>query len=83
MEAIKGIFDKVDQLLSSYLQPVIDKITQFLGNGAYTVIAVIALFAGLLILIGLFRWLRKAPKLFFFLVFVFGLVVVVWHFWGK
>lgn len=78
MGFIKEIFTKVDGILNTYMQPIVDKVVAFLTNGSNTVIAVIGVFAALLILIGLIRWLRKAPKLFIFVVLIFGLVVGAW-----
>ena len=78
MEFLRELFVKANDFLSQYLAPVIDKINQFLQSGEYAVMGVVGLLVGLFILIGLFRWLRKAPKVFFLVVILFGLVVVLW-----
>lgn len=77
MGFIRDYFVKANDFLRGYFAPIIDKIVQFLQTEEYAVIGVISLFVGLLILIGLFRWLRKTPKLFLFIVIIFALVITL------
>lgn len=78
MGFIRDLFVKANDFLQQYMAPVLDKIIQFLSNEEYAVIGVIGLFTAILILIGLFRWLRKAPKFFFIVLIIFALAVVLW-----
>jgi hypothetical protein len=78
MGFIRDLFIKANDFLKQYMGPILDKINQFLQSEEYAVIGVIGLFVVILVLIGLFRWLRKAPKLFFIIVILFTLVVVLW-----
>jgi ABC-type bacteriocin/lantibiotic exporter with double-glycine peptidase domain len=78
MGFIRDLFIKANDFLKQYMGPILDKINQFLQSEEYAVIGVIGLFVVILVLIGLFRWLRKAPKLFFIIVILFALVVVLW-----
>ncbi len=75
MEKIYEILAKADQIAGKLLEPIINKLIQFFSSGEYTAIAAIGLFLALIILVGLITWIRKAPKLFFFLLLVFSAVV--------
>jgi hypothetical protein len=78
MDFIRDLFTKLDAKIGGYLNPILAKIAAFLESGRTTVIAVIMVFMAIVVLIGLFRWLRKAPKMFIFAVIVFGLVIGAW-----
>ena len=78
MGFIRDLFVKANDFLQQYMAPIIDKINQFLTSEEYAVIGVIGFFVALLVLIGLFRWLRKAPKFFFIVLILFAIVVVLW-----
>ncbi|HBP26090.1 MAG TPA: hypothetical protein DD618_03970 [Acholeplasmatales bacterium] len=82
MQVIKDLFTKIDGILSTYLDPIVNKIITFLQNTGDTVLALIILFAAILILIGLIRWLKHF-KLFLFVVILFGIVIAVWYFFGR
>ena len=43
----------------------------------YLVIGAILFFVTFVLLVGLIRWLRKAPKLFFFILILVGIVVTL------
>lgn len=78
MEFIREYIEKANAFLEQYIAKAIDKIAEFLSGGEYLVIAVIGFFITLLIIIGLFRWLRKAPKTFLFVLILCVLVVALW-----
>lgn len=78
MEFIREYIEKANAFLEQYIAKAIDKIAEFLSGGEYLVIAVIGFFITLLIIIGLFRWLRKAPKIFLFVLILCVLVVALW-----
>lgn len=78
MGFIRDLFVKGNDFLRHYMAPIIDKIIQFLSNEEYAIMGVIGFFISLLILVGLFRWLRKAPKLFFIVFILCGLGVTLW-----
>ena len=82
MQAIKELFTKIDGILSTYLDPIVNKIVTFLQNTGNTVLALIIVFAVILILIGLIRWLKHF-KSFLFVVILFGIVIAVWYFFGR
>lgn len=82
MQAIKDLFTKIDGILSTYLDPIVNKVVTFLQNTGNTVLALIIVFAAILILIGLIRWL-KYFKSFLFVVILFGIVIAVWYFFGR
>lgn len=78
MGFIRDLFEKVNEILSNYMEPPLMKISEFLSSGEYLIYAIIGLFLFLLIIVGLIRWLRKAPKFFITLIVIFGLVVGAW-----
>lgn len=78
MGFIRDFFEKINEILSVYMEPFLMKISDFLSSGEYLIYAIIGLFLILLIIVGLIRWLRKAPKLFITLVVIFGLVIGAW-----
>lgn len=78
MEFIREYIEKANAFLEQYIAKAIDKIAEFLSGGEYLVIAVVGFFITLLIIIGLFRWLRKAPKTFLFVLILCVLVVALW-----
>jgi len=78
MGFLRDLFVKANDLLQQYMEPVVDKIIQFLQSEEFAVIGIIGLLAGLLVLIGLFRWLRKAPKIFFIVVILSATIIVLW-----
>lgn len=78
MGFIRDFFEKINEILSVYMEPFLMKISEFLSSGEYLIYAIIGLFLILLIIVGLIRWLRKAPKLFITLVVIFGLVIGAW-----
>lgn len=77
MAFIRDIIEKGNNFLEPYISKVVDFITNFLGNGEYLVIGAILFFVTLVLLVGLIRWLRKAPKLFFFILILVGIVVTL------
>ncbi|MDD3107450.1 MAG: hypothetical protein PHP65_06605 [Bacilli bacterium] len=83
MTFVKELFTKLDGIVGPILAPIVAKITAFLSNTGITALAVILLFVAILVLIGLFGWLRKAPKFFLFVVVIFGIVVGAWFLFGK
>lgn len=78
MGFIREIIVKGNSFFEPYIKRIIDAVTKFLTSGEYLVIGVIAIFVSLLVLIGLIRWLKKAPKLFMFVVIVCGIVIGLW-----
>lgn len=82
MQAIKDLFTKIDGILSTYLDPIVNKIVTFLQNTGNTVLALIIVFTAIVVLIGLIRWLKHF-KSFLFVVILFGIVIAVWYFFGR
>ncbi|MGD9886533.1 MAG: hypothetical protein AB7T03_01055 [Bacilli bacterium] len=83
MDFVKDLFTKGDAIVGPILDPIVAKIVAFLSNTGITALAVILLFVALLVLVGLFGWLKKAPKFFLFIVVLFGIVVGAWFLFGK
>ncbi|MFA6722118.1 MAG: hypothetical protein WCS50_02130 [Bacilli bacterium] len=82
-DTIVKLFDKADEFIAKFLAPIINKIINFLSKGEYTIYALITVFVGIILLIGLFRWVFKGTKSFIFFLFLFGVVFAVWLFLGK
>ncbi|MGB3997601.1 MAG: hypothetical protein WBL36_04015 [Bacilli bacterium] len=82
-DTIVKLFDKADEFIAKFLAPIINKIINFLSQGEYTIYALITIFVGIILLIGLFRWVFKGTKSFIFFLFLFGAVFAVWLFLGK
>jgi hypothetical protein len=72
MDQIRALLEKVDEFVGKFLEPVLEKISSFIASGENAALAMILAFLVLVVLIGLFTWLKKAPKLFFFVVILFG-----------
>jgi hypothetical protein len=82
-EAIIKLFDKADGFLSKYVGPIINKLINFLNKGEYTIYALLILFVGIILLIGLFKWVFKGTKSFILVLLLFGAVFAVWYFLGR
>lgn len=78
MGFLREYIEKANGFLKIYISNAIDKVAEFLSGGEYLVIAVIGFFITLLLIIGLFRWLRKAPKTFMFVLILCVLVIALW-----
>jgi hypothetical protein len=72
MEKIYELLDKANAFSEKVLGPIIDKIVQFISSGEFTAIGIIGVFISLVFLIGLLTWIKKAPKLFFFILLLFS-----------
>ncbi|HNZ50060.1 MAG TPA: hypothetical protein PK087_00195 [Bacilli bacterium] len=83
MDFVKELFEKGDAKVGPILDPIVTKITEFLSNTGDTALALILLFTGILILVGLFAWLRRTPRFFLFVLILFGIVVGAWFLFGK
>lgn len=70
---ISNIFDKANNMVEPYVAPII----KFLSNAEYIVVALILLGLILLVIPGLFAYLKKATKLFVFLLIVFGIIFLL------
>jgi glucan phosphoethanolaminetransferase (alkaline phosphatase superfamily) len=77
MGFLREYIEKANGFLEKYISSAINKIAEFISSGEYLVIAVIGFFITLLLIIGLFRWLRKAPKTFMFVLIVCVLVIAI------
>lgn len=78
MGFIRDLFDKANSVVERFIAPIVDWVVEFLSSDDYFVIGLLFSFGGILILIGLLRWLRKMPKLLFFVAILIALVVVLW-----
>jgi hypothetical protein len=72
MNQIKELISKANDFAGEILEPILQKIFDFLLKGEYVVVGIICVFLALVILIGLITWIKKTPKLFFFILIVFG-----------
>lgn len=70
---LSNIFDKANNIVEPYVAPVVN----FLSNAEYIVVALILLGLILLVIPGLFTYLKKATKLFVFLLIVFGIIFLL------
>ncbi|HEY8395705.1 MAG TPA: hypothetical protein VIK96_02910 [Bacilli bacterium] len=77
MEKIKELLDKADAFSEKFLRPIVDKITQLISSDKHFAILIVGTFIALILLIGLFSWMKKSPKFFLFMLFVFGALTAV------
>lgn len=70
---ISNIFDKANNMVEPYVAPVV----KFLSNSEYIVVALIFIGVILLVIPGLFTYLKKATKFFIFLIIVFGIIFLL------
>lgn len=78
MGFIRDLFVKANEFLEQFMAPIMDKIITFLSSEEYLIFGLIVFFLFLLLLIGLIRWLRKTPKLFFVILIICAAVVALW-----
>jgi hypothetical protein len=83
MTFIKDLFTQLDGIVGPILDPIVVKMIAFLSDTGIAALGAILLFVAILILVGLFGWLRKAPKFFLFITLLFGIVVGAWFLFGK
>ncbi|NLD26201.1 MAG: hypothetical protein GX661_02450 [Acholeplasmataceae bacterium] len=72
MDKIRAFLDSVNGFVGKFIEPILNKIANFIQSGKNAALAIILVFLALTVLIGLFTWLKKTPKLFFFVLIVFG-----------
>jgi len=75
-ELVKPFFD----MINGFLEPIMTKVTEFLLLDMRVLYAVIFVFVGLLALIGLIAFIKKAPKLFFVLLIILAIFLAAWFF---
>lgn len=73
MDKIRFYVEKIDEVIAPYINKIID----FLGKGYYVIYAAIAVVIILLFIIGLFSFMKKAPKTFLFLIILLAAVGAV------
>ncbi len=78
MEFLRGIFEKANDFFESFMAPIVDKIADFFTSNEYFAIGIVGVFVAMLLIVGLFRWLRKKPVLFIVLLGVFAAVMALW-----
>lgn len=80
MDAIKNFVTNINDKLGAILEPILQKIADFLEKQYYLVYGAIALLLVFLVLPGLFTMLKKAGKFFIFLLVLLAIVVALWYF---
>ncbi len=78
MEFIRGIFEKANDFFGQFMGPIVDKIASFFASNEYFVIGIVGLFAALLVIVGLIRWLKKKFVLFLVITIICGAIVTLW-----
>jgi uncharacterized membrane protein len=76
MEKIKQIIEQID----TFLKPYIDKLIAFLSREQYVIYGAIGVLLVLLVLFGLFTFLKKFPKTFLFLVIILSAAALIAYF---
>lgn len=80
MDAIDKFFNNLNDKVSQIIKPFWDKILAFLSKEYYVLYAAISLVLIILIIPGLFTVLKRAPKFFFFVLVLLGVVIALWYF---
>jgi len=78
MEFIRSLFEKGNKFCEPYLGKVVEFLKNFFNSNEYFIIGLILVFIAIILLIGLFKFLFKTPKLFFTLLIIVGIVVGLW-----
>lgn len=74
------ILIEISNTISAIIEPFFNQFLGFIDDGYYILYAVVALFLVILILVGLFTFLKRAPKFFLFIVVLLGAVGALWYF---
>lgn len=77
-----GLISEINAKFTKFFEPIWNKIVQFLNKGEkyYLLYAAIIVLLIILILPGLYSFLKRAPKFFIFILFLLGIVVGIWYF---
>ncbi|HPT89456.1 MAG: hypothetical protein GX203_03830 [Acholeplasmataceae bacterium] len=74
--ALSGIVDKLNQLVEPYVKPVVD----YINGRQYITLAFIFLGLILLLIPGIFAYIRKAFKFLVFLIILFTIIFIIIRF---
>ncbi len=80
---MKDFFVNLNDKVSSFIEPLWNKVVSFVSKDYYVVYAAISILLAILVIAGLFAVLRKAPKFFFLVLILLGIVVALWYFFVK
>lgn len=86
---MEGIFTKLDELIASFMSGIFDGINNFwneifagAGTGAYISVLLVGVFLAILMLIGLFKFLKKFGLLLILIIITVG-IPCVWFLFVK
>lgn len=74
------MIDKIKEIgnqINGIIEPLFNQVLAFLEKEYFIIYGILFLFVGILTIIGLFAFLKKAPKLFIFLVVLLGIIVAL------
>lgn len=72
--------NQANEKFINLFKPIWDKIIQFFNKEYYVIYAIIVLFLIVLIIPGLFTFLKRWPKFFAFIIILLSAIVLVWYF---
>jgi len=76
MDKIKEIV----QIVSDFIEKIMNHLLNYLSGDMYILYGAIGIILAIIIIAGLIACLKKIPRLFITLIFLLGIVVVVWYF---
>lgn len=77
MGVMQTYIEKINDILRPFLEPILNKVVDFIQGNKFLALAGILLFLALVFLVGFIRWLRKAPKLFVFILILCAIAVTL------